>query len=92
MVDGAALRVAKRRKFTTCPKLSRGGPQQLLVLGSEVGGRWNEQARTFLRNLVRKLTGPRPHSAQALVMLSAAVQQAVASTALGRPVGAPIAT
>ena len=32
---------------------SRGGPQTLVVLGSEVGGRWNAQAFSFVRDLVR---------------------------------------
>ena len=38
-VDSAALRAAERRKAATCPELRRQGPQKLLVLGSEVGGR-----------------------------------------------------
>ena len=38
---GAALRVAERRKRATYPELARGGPQRLVVLGAEVGGRWN---------------------------------------------------
>ena len=40
-VDGAMLKVAERRKRSTYPELAR-GPQRLLVLGSEIGGRWNE--------------------------------------------------
>ena len=52
-VDGAALRVAERRKHAACPELTRGGPQTLVVLGSEAGGRWNAQARRFVRDLVR---------------------------------------
>ena len=36
--DGAALRVAERRKRATYPELLAQGPQWLLVLGSEVGG------------------------------------------------------
>ena len=52
-VDGAALRVAERRKHCTYPELARGGPQKLLVLGSEIGGRWNTAAQGFLRDLVR---------------------------------------
>ena len=39
-VDGAALKVAERRKHSTYPELARGGPQKLLVLGSEIGRRW----------------------------------------------------
>ena len=63
-VDGAALQIAERHKRVACPELSRGGPQKLLVLGCEVGGRWS-----------RRWWGT----------LSAAVQLAVACTALGRP-------
>ena len=48
--DGAALRVAERRKH---PELSAGGPQRLVVLGAEVGGRWNDGAQRLLRDLVR---------------------------------------
>ena len=40
-VDGAVLRVAECRKHAAYPELTRGGPQTLVVLGSEVGGRWN---------------------------------------------------
>ena len=52
-VDGAVLRVAERRKRAAYPELARGGPPTLVVLGSEVGGRWNAQARSFVRDLVR---------------------------------------
>ena len=47
------LRVAERRKRTTYPELSSRGPQRLLVLGSEIGGRWNETAQWLVRDLVR---------------------------------------
>ena len=47
------LRVAERRKRTTYPELSSRGPQRLLVLGSEIGGRWNETAQRLVRDLVR---------------------------------------
>ena len=33
--------------------LSQGGPQQVVVLGSGVGGRWNTAAQRFLRDLLR---------------------------------------
>ena len=39
--DGAVLRVAERRKWSTYPELCSGGPQELVVLGSELGGRWH---------------------------------------------------
>ena len=92
-VDGAVLRVAERRKHAAYPELTRGGPQTLVVLGSEVGGRWNAQARGFVRDLVRlkAYRAPLPVRAAATAawarrwwsMLAVAVQQAVASTALG---------
>ena len=53
-IDGAALRVAERRKHAAYPELARAGPQKLVViLGSELGGRWNEGARSFVRQVVR---------------------------------------
>ena len=69
----------------------RGGPQTLVVLGSEVGGRWNAQALSFVRDLVRLKAYRAPPAVRAAAtaawarrsMLSVAVQQAVASTALG---------
>ena len=36
------LRIAERRKRAAYPERSSGGPQRLLVLGSEIAGRWNE--------------------------------------------------
>ena len=50
---GAALKVAERHKHCTYPELARGGPQKLLVLGSEIGGRWSTAAQGFVRDLVR---------------------------------------
>ena len=92
--DGAALRLAERRKRTTYPELCGPGPQRLLVLGAEAGRRWNSEARSFLRTLVRL----RSLRAPAAVRRSAssgwarrwwgfravAVQQAVGTTALGQ--------
>ena len=46
-VDGAALRVAERRKHGTYPELARGGPQKLLVLAPR------SAAQGFVRDLVR---------------------------------------
>ena len=56
------------------------------MLGSEVGGRWNEGARNFLRQLVRV----RAHRAPPAIRAAAAAQ-AVASTALGGPWQQPLA-
>ena len=67
--DGAALRSAKRRKRTTYPERCGTGPQRLLVLGAEVGGRWNSAARSFQRTLMR------PRSLRA----PAAVRRSIAS-------------
>ena len=92
--DGAALQVAERRKRATYPELLAQGPQRLLVLGSEVGGRWNDEALGLVRDLARcrSLRAPpavRRPAAQGWqrrwwAQLSVAVQQAVGSTALGR--------
>jgi hypothetical protein len=97
--DGAVLRVAERRKQATYPELSAGGPQRLLVLGAEVGGRWSDGARALVRDLVRlrAVRAPPPVRRSASAgwsrrwwgFLSVAVQQAVASTALGRAWPAP---
>ena len=51
-VDEAFLKVAERRKRSTYPELAR-GPQRLLVLGSEIGGRWNEGSQRFVRDFLR---------------------------------------
>ena len=51
--DGATLRVAERRKRAAYPELSSGGPPRLLVLGSEIGGRWNQAAQQLVTDLAR---------------------------------------
>ncbi|OLP77373.1 hypothetical protein AK812_SmicGene42573 [Symbiodinium microadriaticum] len=43
--DGAALNVAERRKHSTYPELATGGPQKLLVPGSEIFPRAANSAR-----------------------------------------------
>ena len=93
-VDGAALRTAERRKAATYPELHGAGPQKLVVLGSEVGGRFNGDAHRLVRDLVRLRSYRAPPALRAAAasgwtrrwwgMLSVAVQQAVASTALGQ--------
>ena len=45
--------MAACRKCVAYPKLSQGGPQKLLVLVCEVGGRWSAGAQRFVRDLVR---------------------------------------
>ena len=52
--DGVALPAAKRRKVATYPELA--GPHsraKLVVLAVEVGGRWSDETRGFLRQLAR---------------------------------------
>ena len=97
--DGAMLRVAERRKRAAYPELSSGGPQRFLVLGSEIGGRWNEAAQQLVSDLarVRALRAPPALRAAATsawtrrwwATLAVAVQQAVSSTPLGSPWPAP---
>ena len=98
--DGAALRVAERRKHSVYPEFSQGGPQQLVALGSEVEGRWNTEAQRFLRDLLRVRAQRAPPALRPAAragwthrwwgMLSVAVQQTVARTALGRAWPAPL--
>ena len=92
--SGTALRTAERRKRHAYPELLRGGAQQLLVLASEVGGRWNADALTLVQQLVRLRAQRAPPAVRASASaawsrrwwsaLSVAVQQAVGSTALGQ--------
>ena len=77
-----------------------GRMQQLVVLGSEVGGRWNTEAQRFLRDLLRVRAQRAPPALRPAAragwtrrwwgMLSVAVQQAVATTVLGRAWPAPL--
>ena len=90
-VDGAALQVAEIRKEAAYIELTRGGPQKLLVLGSDIGGRWNTGARRFVRDLVRLRAQRAPAAARGAAasawarpwwsILSVTVQLAVTSSA-----------
>ena len=81
------------RKQAAYPELLAGGPQQLVVLGTEVGGRWNAGARQLLRDLVRVRAQRGPPAVRTAAssawarrwwaILSVSGQQAVTSTALG---------
>ena len=52
--DGAALAEAHRLKHRTYPELSGSqGRARLVVLAAEVGGRWSEEARSFVSQLAR---------------------------------------
>ena len=91
------LRVAQQRKRAAYPELSSGGPQRLLVLGSEIGGCWNEAAQQLVRDLARvrvraQRAPPAPRAAATSAWtkrwwatLAVTVQQAVSSTVLGSP-------
>ena len=80
--DGAALATATRREEATYPELLRNGPQRLVVVGSEVGGRWGTGALALVREFVRL-----SHAAAAAwarrwwTQLSVAVQRATALSA-----------
>ena len=52
--EGAAIAEAHRLKHRTYPELSGSqGRARLLVLAAEVGGRWSEEARSFVSQLAR---------------------------------------
>ena len=95
-VDGAALAGARRRKERTYPELDGGGTR-LVVLGCEVGGRWNDEARRFVNRLASLRAAQAPpllrHSVRAAFarrwwgLLSVAVQDSLAATLLGLPLG-----
>ena len=52
-VQGAALALARRRKERTYPELLRSERCRLVVLAVEVGGRWSDEAASFVRALAR---------------------------------------
>ena len=51
--DGVCLAAARRRKETKYPELLRDRRCRLVVVAHEVGGRWSEEAWTFLTLLAR---------------------------------------
>ena len=71
---GAALHDARRNKERVYLELTRGGRCRLVVLGIETGGRWSEEACTFLRLLAQ-------HRARQATPL---LRQAVAAALLHR--------
>ena len=91
--DGAAIVTARRRKRERYPELLRPGPQRLVVLACEVGGRWAAECGELIRDLLRVRAPRAPpalrHASRAgwerrwWGMLSCAQQTAVASTLLG---------
>ena len=50
-VQGAALALARRRKKRTYPELLRSERCRLVVLAVEVGGRWSDEAASFVHAL-----------------------------------------
>jgi hypothetical protein len=59
--DGAALRVARGRKFRQYRELTQSRRCKLLVAGVEVGGRWDKAAYTFLLQLAKAKARGAPH-------------------------------
>ena len=52
--DGVALASARRKKARTCPELVAAGARaRLVVLALEVGGRWSQEANTFVKLLAK---------------------------------------
>ena len=61
--DGAALAAARRRKELRYLELTGDhGRARLVVLASEVGGRWSEESRDFLRQLAKAKTRSAPRA------------------------------
>ncbi len=94
--DGAQLRVARRRKERKYHELLQSGRCRLVVLGLEVGGRWSEEALTFVRLLAKAKARSRPSLLRASTqmaymhrwtgLLAVAAQRALAATLLELPV------
>ncbi|CAK0791015.1 unnamed protein product, partial [Prorocentrum cordatum] len=93
--DGVQLAVARGRKEATYPELI--GPRRcrLVVLGLEVGGRWSEEALTFVRLLARTRARSAPQRLRASAraaylhrwtgLAAVAAQRAFAATLLELP-------
>ena len=56
----AALHDARKAKERAYPELLRNSRCRLVVLGIEVGGRWSEEAASFITNLARAKTRDTP--------------------------------
>ena len=87
---GVALVAVRRRKVARHPELTRGGPQRLVVLAAEVGGRWSDECQQFLRTLLRLRVQRAPPPLRASAARgwarrwwSVPLQSTVASSALG---------
>ena len=62
---GAALQDARRSKGRTYPELLHNRRCRLVVLGIEVGGRWSNEASSFIRMLAKARARSSPPSLQA---------------------------
>ena len=92
---GAALRDARRRKEQTYPELLRSRRCKWVVLGLEVGGRWSQEAPSFIKLLAQHKARQAPpilqHSittaliARWSALLTHAAQQAFAATLVETP-------
>ena len=91
-VDGVGIDRARRRHEETYPELAGGQRGRLVVLGTELGGRWAPEALNILRRLAEAKCRDSPallrRSAQLawyqrwIRMLSVAAQNALAETLL----------
>ena len=91
----AVRNAARRKRRQTYPEIDRSRRCRLVVFGLEVGGRWAEEAATFVRLLARARAASAPatvrNSAQAAWVLrwtgliSVAAQRALAATFLELP-------
>ena len=97
--DGAACLAARRTKSRTYPELSgEHGRARLVVLALEVGGRWSQEAWTFVKGLARARARDEPEilrrSAQAawhrrfVTLMAVAAQRAFGESLLERSTGA----
>ena len=67
--DGVALAEARRTKERTCSELvGPGSRARLVVLALEVGGRWSEEAKIFVRLLARARARNRDSSVEVAVV------------------------
>ena len=92
--DGVALAAAEGRKRRRYPELAGNAMGKLVVLGCEVGGRWNETACRLVGSLAKQKARNAPallrQSARAAWhhrwwgLLSVACQTALASTLCGQ--------
>ena len=95
--DGVCLAAARRRKETKYPELLRDRRCRLVVVAHEVGGRWSEEAWTFLTLLARVKADTAPAALRRSTeycflrrwagMVAVAAQTAFAATLVGEPSG-----